>query len=73
MLVFNYLLFSIFSIYCFVIIWLIFGNKKSSNKLNGELHSVSIIIAIRNGEETLPDLIQDLSLQDYHRELLLGE
>ena len=68
MLVFNYLLCSIFSIYCFVIIWLIFGNKKSSNKLNKELHSVSIIIAIRNGEKTLPSLIQDLSLQDYSGE-----
>ena len=44
---------------------MIIGNKKSHAKINNKLCSVSVIVAIRNGEKTLPDLIKDLCAQDY--------
>ena len=62
------LLLFIFLIYCFFILFIISGLFRH-NTVNSfsekELPSVSIIIAARNEQENLPDLIEDLSRQTY--------
>ena len=68
MFIFYFLLFVLFSIYNLVILWLIIGNRKANDTFNNKPYPVSVIIPIRNGEETLSDLIHDLSLQNYHGE-----
>ena len=68
MFIFHFSLFILFSIYSLVIIWLIIGNRKLKGKFNDTPYSVSVIVPIRNGEETLSDLINDLSLQNYNGE-----
>ena len=68
MFIFHFLLFVLFSIYSLIILWLIIGNRKSNDTFNNKPYPVSVIIPIRNGEETLLDLIYDLSLQNYHGE-----
>jgi cellulose synthase/poly-beta-1,6-N-acetylglucosamine synthase-like glycosyltransferase len=47
-----------------------FGNLKKpiDNKLK-QNHSVSVIVAVRNGEKALPSLLSDLQNQDYHEKL----
>ena len=48
------------------LLWLIIGNIFSDKKNTvSEFPPVSIIVAIRNGENTLPRLITDLSAQKY--------
>ena len=69
MILINTFLFILIIIYCGVLIWLIFGNLKSyKNRANARYRPVSVIISIRNGEDALPDLIQDLLSQDYKGE-----
>ncbi len=53
-----------------MLIWFIAGNMFSDPKYHStETPPVSVIIAIRNGEDALPKLLIDLSLQDYTGEL----
>ena len=69
MILINVFLFILIIIYCGVLIWLIIGNLKPFNyRSNSKDQPVSVIISIRNGEKTLPDLIQDLLSQDYKGE-----
>ena len=61
-----YLLFATMVIYSGTLLWLIVGNILSDKKNTiSEFPPVSIIVAIRNGENTLPHLITDLSAQKY--------
>ena len=49
-----------------MILWFIAGNLFSdSNGNSKDTPAISVIIAIRNGEKSLPNLIEDLSAQDY--------
>ena len=49
-----------------MILWFIAGNLFSDSKGNSkDTPAISVIIAIRNGEKSLPNLIEDLSAQDY--------
>ena len=62
------LLFFIFIIYCFFILFIISGlfrHNAIGSVSEKKLPSVSIIIAARNEEENLPNLIEDLSRQNY--------
>ena len=53
-----------------MLIWFITGNMfLDPNHHSTETPPVSVIIAIRNGEDALPKLLVDLSLQDYVGEL----
>ena len=61
----NFLLIAMV-IYSGVLLWLIIGNIFSDKKnIISEFPPVSVIVAIRNGENALPDLIADLSVQKY--------
>jgi len=61
-----YLLFSTMVMYCGVLLWLIIGNIiPDKKKSTSDFQSVSIIVAIRNGENALPHLIADLLSQNY--------
>ena len=52
--------------YIGMLLWFIVGNILSGTIIDSkENPAVSVIIAIRNGEEALPHLLTDLSLQDY--------
>ena len=52
--------------YCGVLLWLIIGNIiPDKKKFTSEFQPVSVIIAIRNGENALPHLIADLLSQNY--------
>ena len=62
----------LYIICCFTIIYFIsilfylVGNfKKISTTKNNELNSISIIVAVKNGEKSLPYLLDDLIAQDY--------
>ena len=56
--------------YTGMLIWFIVGNIISDSIVySKDAPKISIIIAIRNGEKTLPSLLEDLSLQDYSGEL----
>ena len=62
------LLFFVFIIYCFFILFIISGlfrHNAISSVSEKKLPSVSIIIAARNEEENLPNLIEDLCRQNY--------
>ena len=49
-----------------LLLWLIIGNFFSDKKNTvSEFPPVSVIVAIRNGENALPNLIADLSAQKY--------
>ena len=49
-----------------MILWFIAGNLFSDSKGNSkDTPAISVIIAIRNGEKSLPNLIENLSAQDY--------
>ena len=49
-----------------MILWFIPGNLFSDSKGNSkDTPAISVIIAIRNGEKSLPNLIENLSTQDY--------
>ena len=53
-------------IYVGLLLWLIIGNIFSDKKNTvSEFPPVSVIVAIRNGENVLPNLIADLSAQKY--------
>ena len=57
-------------IYSGLLIWIIIGNIFSDKKKSiSEFPPVSIIVAIRNGENSLPHLIEDLSGQKYRGKL----
>ena len=57
-------------LYLLMIAWFILGNLIPIIKSIPQIPPpVSIIIAIRNGENTLPDLIQDLKKQNYSGEI----
>ena len=61
----NFLLVAIV-IYVGLLLWLIIGNIFSDKKNTvSEFPPVSVIVAIRNGENSLPYLIADLSAQKY--------
>ena len=63
------LLISLF-LYGGMLLWFIAGNMFSDSMFDSTLTpSVSVIIAIRNGEEALSHLLTDLSSQDYLGEL----
>ena len=65
----NFLLVAIV-IYVGLLLWLIIGNIFSDKKNTvSEFPPVSVIVAIRNGENSLPNLIADLSAQMYHGKL----
>ena len=65
-----YLLIISLSLFTGMMIWFIAGNMSSDPKHHStETPPVSVIIAIRNGEDALPRLLADLSLQDYTGEL----
>ena len=57
-------------IYSGLLLWLIIGNLyfDKQNTIS-EFPEVSVIVAIRNGENNLPHLIRDLEAQDYKGEL----
>ena len=49
-----------------MILWFIAGNLFSDSKgKSKDTPAISVIIAIRNGEKSLPNLIENLSAQDY--------
>ena len=53
-----------------IILWFITGNMFSySISDSKEIPAVSVIIAIRNGEDALAHLLTDLSSQDYSGEM----
>ena len=61
-----YLLLISMLFYIGILLWFIAGNiflDSASDSL--DTPPVSVIIAIRNGEDTLPHLLADLSSQDY--------
>jgi len=61
-----YLLIVTMVIYSCMLLWLIIGNIFFVKPLRTEkLVPISIIIAVRNGEKSLHNLISDLSAQDY--------
>ena len=65
-----YLLIISWLLFTGMLIWFIAGNMFSyPNHHSTETPLVSVIIAIRNGEDALPKLLVDLSLQDYTGEL----
>ncbi len=57
-------------IYCLSLIFYIIGNIKK-NKLyrNNNLEPVSVIVAVKNGTLSLPNLLQDLENQNYQGEI----
>ena len=62
----HYLLFATMIIYSSFLLWLIIGNSfTSEKKLVSEFPPVSVLVAIRNGAISLPNLISDLSKQEY--------
>ena len=65
-----YLLFVTMIIYFSFLFWLIIGNSfTSKQKLVSEFPPVSVLVAIRNGAGSLPNLISDLSKQEYSGKL----
>ena len=65
-----YLLLGSMLYYAGMILWFIAGNLFSDSQGNSkDSPAVSIIIAIRNGEKSLPNLLADLSVQDYPGEV----
>ena len=63
---FIYLLLISMFIYAGMLLWFIVGNMFSDSKPHStETPPVSIIVAIRNGENTLPQLLLDLESQNY--------
>ncbi|SVC89213.1 uncharacterized protein METZ01_LOCUS342067, partial [marine metagenome] len=59
------LLISMF-LYSGMLLWFIIGNMFSESKPDStETPPVSVVIAIRNGENTLSELLSDLESQDY--------
>ena len=61
-----YLLLGSMLYYAGMILWFIAGNLFSDSQGNSkDSPAVSVIIAIRNGEKSLPNLLADLSAQDY--------
>ena len=65
-----YLLIISWFLFMVMLIWFITGNIFSyPNHHSTETPLISVIIAIRNGEDALPKLLLDLSLQDYTGEL----
>ena len=65
-----YLLLGSMLYYAGMILWFIAGNLFSDSQGNSkDSPAVSVIVAIRNGEKSLPDLLADLSAQDYPGEV----
>ena len=65
-----YLLLGSMLYYAGMILWFIAGNLFSDSQGNSkDSPAVSVIIAIRNGEKSLPNLLADLSAQDYPGEV----
>jgi len=62
-----YLLFATMIIYSSFLIWLIIGNSFTSSKkiIVSEFPPVSVLVAVRDGADSLPTLISDLSKQEY--------
>ena len=61
-----YLTFGSFLYYSGILLWFIAGNLFSDSKGNSkDTPPISVIVAIRNGEKSLPNLISDLSAQNY--------
>ena len=53
-----------------MLLWFIAGNLFSdSNGNSKDTPAISVITAIRNGEKSLPNLIENLSAQDYLGEI----
>ena len=53
-------------LYSSMLIWFIVGNLINKASItNSRLEPISVIIAIRNGEKSLPKLINNLKSQDY--------
>ena len=66
MMVVIYLMLVFLIFYTGMLLWFIAGNMFSDTTLNFlDTPPVSVIIAIRNGENSLSSLIADLSAQDY--------
>ena len=65
-----YLLLGSMLYYAGMILWFIAGNLFSDSKEDSKATpAVSVIIAIRNGEKSLPNLLTDLSAQEYSGEV----
>ena len=65
-----YLLLGSMLYYSGMILWFIAGNLFSDSQGDSKAKpAVSVIIAIRNGEKSLPNLLTDLSAQDYSGEV----
>ena len=61
-----YILFFLMILYTIMLIWFIIGNLIPVNiNYSNSIPSVSIIVAIKNGEASLIKLIENLRLQDY--------
>ena len=61
----NYLLFTTMIIYSGFLLWVIVGNSFTSKQIIvSESPSVSVLVAIRDGAKSLPNLILDLSKQN---------
>ena len=64
-----YFILIVVAIYMISLLIYIVGNFISKNKTqNKENSAVSVIVAIKNGEESLPHLLNDLENQDYKGE-----
>ena len=61
-----YLLFITMITYFSFLLWLIVGNSfNSKQKIVSEFPPVSVLVAVRDGAGSLPNLISDLSQQEY--------
>ena len=66
MLLLSVLLFCSTSLYAIMLLWFTIGNFLNSKSTISTLSPyISVIVAIRNGESSLPGLISDLSKQNY--------
>ncbi len=68
--VFIHIILGTLLLYSITILWFIGGNLFSSNPpIARSLQPVSVIIAVRDGEKSLPPLLKALSQQDYKGEM----
>ncbi len=61
-----YILVTLLIIYCISLILYIIGNLKKNQILqHNQLEPISVIVAVKNGELSLPNILTDLENQDY--------
>ena len=66
MMLIIYILVTLLIIYCISLILYIIGNLKKNQILkHNQLEPISVIVAVKNGELSLPNILTDLENQDY--------